>query len=31
LADEGEIPVKVVAEAVKKLGIDPEKPNPLTV
>ena len=31
LADEGEIPVKVVAEAIKKLGIDPEKPNPLTV
>ena len=31
LADEGEIPVKGVAEAVKKLGIDPEKPNPLTV
>ncbi|MEY4684498.1 MAG: pyruvate dehydrogenase (acetyl-transferring), homodimeric type [Pseudomonadota bacterium] len=31
LADAGEIPVKVVAEAVKKLGIDPEKPNPLTV
>ena len=31
LADQGDIPVKVVAEAIKTLGIDPEKPNPLTV
>jgi len=31
LADEGEIPVKTVTEAIVKLGIDPEKPNPLTV
>jgi len=31
LADAGDIPVAVAAEAVAKLGIDPEKPNPLTV
>ncbi len=31
LADQGEISAKVVAKAVAKLGIDPEKPNPLTV
>jgi pyruvate dehydrogenase E1 component len=31
LADQGEISVKVVAKAISKLGIDPEKPNPLTV
>ena len=31
LADEGEIPAKTVTEAIVKLGIDPEKPNPLTV
>ena len=31
LADAGEIPAKKVAEAIKHLGIDPEKPNPLTV
>ncbi len=31
LADEGEIPAKKVADAVKKYGIDPEKPNPLSV
>jgi len=31
LADQGEISVKVVAQAISKLGIDPEKPNPLTV
>jgi len=31
LADEGEIPVKTVTEAIVKLGIDPKKPNPLTV
>jgi pyruvate dehydrogenase E1 component len=31
LADEGVIQAKVVKQAIKKLGIDPEKPNPLTV
>ncbi|MEI6354753.1 MAG: pyruvate dehydrogenase (acetyl-transferring), homodimeric type [Methylococcus sp.] len=31
LADQGDIPVKVVTDAIKTLGIDPEKPNPLTV
>jgi pyruvate dehydrogenase E1 component len=31
LADQGDISVKVVAKAISKLGIDPEKPNPLTV
>jgi pyruvate dehydrogenase E1 component len=31
LADDGDLPVKVVTEAIKTLGIDPEKPNPLTV
>ena len=31
LADTGEIDKKVVAEAIKKYGIDPEKPNPTTV
>ena len=31
LADEGEIESKVVAQAIKKYGIDPEKPNPVTV
>jgi pyruvate dehydrogenase E1 component len=31
LADQGEIPVETVTEAIVKLGIDPEKPNPLTV
>ncbi len=31
LADQGDIPLKVVTEAITKLGIDPEKPNPLTV
>jgi len=30
LADEGELPAKTVLEAVSKLGIDPEKPNPAT-
>jgi pyruvate dehydrogenase E1 component len=29
LADEGEIPAKQVAEAIRKYGIDPEKNNPL--
>ncbi len=31
LADQGDIPAKTVAQAIKALGIDPEKPNPLTV
>jgi len=31
LADTGEIDQKVVADAIKKYGIDPEKPNPTTV
>jgi pyruvate dehydrogenase E1 component len=31
LADEGTIPVATVSEAIKKYGIDPEKPNPMTV
>ena len=30
LADRGELDRKVVAEAIKKYGIDPSKPNPLT-
>ncbi len=31
LADDGEIPAKKVSDAIKKYGIDPEKPNPITV
>jgi pyruvate dehydrogenase E1 component len=31
LADEGGIPAQKVADAIKKYGIDPEKPNPVTV
>src|SRR6266568_7400520 len=31
LADQGEIKSKVVSDAIKKYGIDPEKPNPVTV
>ncbi len=31
LADEGQIPVAKVAEAIAKYAINPEKPNPLTV
>jgi pyruvate dehydrogenase E1 component len=31
LADEGSIPAKTVADAIKKYDIDPEKPNPVTV
>jgi pyruvate dehydrogenase E1 component len=31
LADEGGVPAGTVAEAIKKYGIDPEKPNPVTV
>jgi len=31
LADEGTLPAKTVADAAKKLGIDPERPDPATV
>jgi len=31
LADEGELPASRVAEAIEKYGIDPEKPNPVTL
>jgi pyruvate dehydrogenase E1 component len=31
LADEGQVPAAKVAEAMKKYGLDPEKPNPVTV
>jgi pyruvate dehydrogenase E1 component len=31
LADEGQVPLKTVSEAIKKYGIDPEKPAPWTV
>ena len=31
LADDGEIDSKIVQQAIKKYGIDPEKPNPVTV
>jgi pyruvate dehydrogenase E1 component len=31
LADDGDIDRKVVSEAIKKYGIDPSKPNPVTV
>jgi hypothetical protein len=31
LADNGEIPENKLKEAVKKLGIDPEKLNPVEV
>ena len=31
LAEEGTVPAKSVAQAIKKYGIDPEKPNPITV
>jgi pyruvate dehydrogenase E1 component len=31
LADEGVIPAAKVAEAITKYGIDPNKPNPVTV
>jgi pyruvate dehydrogenase E1 component len=31
LADQGSIKPKIVAEAIAKLGIDPSKPNPVTV
>ncbi|MGH8769998.1 MAG: pyruvate dehydrogenase (acetyl-transferring), homodimeric type [Burkholderiales bacterium] len=31
LADEGQIPAAKVSEAIKKYGISPDKPNPITV
>ncbi len=31
LADDGDVPRSKVAEAIKKYGVDPDKPNPLTV
>jgi len=31
LADDGDIDAKVVAQAIRKYGVDPEKPNPSTV
>jgi pyruvate dehydrogenase E1 component len=31
LADEGTLPAAKVAEAIRKYGIDPNKPNPSTV
>jgi pyruvate dehydrogenase E1 component len=31
LADEGEIAAEKVTEAISKFGIDPDKPNPVTV
>jgi pyruvate dehydrogenase E1 component len=31
LAEDGKIPAEKVAQAIKKFGIDPEKPNPVTV
>jgi pyruvate dehydrogenase E1 component len=30
LAEEGKVPVQVVADAIAKYGIDPNKPNPVT-
>jgi pyruvate dehydrogenase E1 component len=31
LADEGSVPAATVAKAIKKYGIDPDKPNPVAV
>jgi pyruvate dehydrogenase E1 component len=31
LADQGEIKAAAVATAIRKYGIDPNKPNPVTV
>jgi pyruvate dehydrogenase E1 component len=31
LADEGSVAPATVAKAIKKYGIDPDKPNPATV
>lgn len=31
LAEQGDIPAKLVSDAIKKYGINPDKPNPVTV
>jgi pyruvate dehydrogenase E1 component len=31
LVKEGEVPASLVKDAMKKYGIDPNKPNPVTV
>jgi pyruvate dehydrogenase E1 component len=31
LADEGAVPMARVTEAIRKYGVDPEKPNPVTI
>jgi pyruvate dehydrogenase E1 component len=31
LADEGALPASIVAQAIAKYGIDPNKPNPVTL
>ena len=31
LAEDGKISAETVAQAIKKFGIDPDKPNPVTV
>jgi pyruvate dehydrogenase E1 component len=31
LADEGKVPVQAIGDAMKKYGVDPDKPSPLTV
>ncbi|HEY9380582.1 MAG TPA: hypothetical protein VIQ01_04980, partial [Burkholderiales bacterium] len=31
LADEGAVKASVVGDAIKKYGLDPNKPNPVTV
>jgi pyruvate dehydrogenase E1 component len=30
LADEGAVPMKAVADAIERYGIDPDKPNPMS-
>jgi pyruvate dehydrogenase E1 component len=31
LAEDGKISTEIVAQAIRKFGIDPDKPNPVTV
>jgi pyruvate dehydrogenase E1 component len=31
LAEDGKISTEVVTQAIRKFGIDPDKPNPVTV
>jgi pyruvate dehydrogenase E1 component len=31
LSEEGTVPASVVADALRKYGIDPDRPNPATV